>query len=215
MQCFCNYSQSTVTLLNTVWLGRGSLFFFTTDSKLFPGGRDGYSAAQRHANIKTCSKLVHAQVNALHFKCALGERIHYVPPTRSSQVAIVILLFLLEFFFFSPFKWNDKRKPKHTDSHFGTNAIETSLERVHNVSMSLSCTVVCTMKFKQVHAHRPQVIRISRVRPANTYKTRLQILKTRDQAATVSLQSDWLRASKLIVNLHWVQFKIVNCTECN
>ena len=77
-------------------------FFFTTDSKHFPGGRDGYSAAQRHVNIKTSSKLVqHAQVNALHFKCALGARIHYVPPTRSSQVAIVILLicFFLNRFF--------------------------------------------------------------------------------------------------------------------
>ena len=43
------------------------------------------------------SELVqHAQVNAFHFKCTLGARIYYVLPTRSSQVAIVILLFLLE-----------------------------------------------------------------------------------------------------------------------
>ena len=51
-----------------------------------------------HKNaFRTRSKLVqHAQVNAFHFKRWLGARIHYVPPTRSSQVAIVILLFLLE-----------------------------------------------------------------------------------------------------------------------
>ena len=53
-----------------------------------------YSAAQRHANIKTRSvsrsKLVqHAEVNAFHFKHALGTRIHYILPMHSSQVAIV------------------------------------------------------------------------------------------------------------------------------
>ena len=41
------------------------------------------------------------RLNAYHFKRELGARIHYVPPTRSSQVAIVILLFLLEYIFFT------------------------------------------------------------------------------------------------------------------
>ena len=40
-------------------------------------------------------------MNAFQFKRMLGACIHYVLPMRSSQVAIVILLFLLEYIFFT------------------------------------------------------------------------------------------------------------------
>ena len=62
---------------------------------------DMYSAAQRHANIKTRSERVqHAHVNAFHVKRALGQRVH-----RKFIVSSWIELSY-------PFKWNDKRKPK-------------------------------------------------------------------------------------------------------
>ena len=65
--------------------------------------------------FQTCSKLIqHAQVNAFCFKRTLGTRIHYVPPTRSSQVAVVILLFLLEYIFFTLSSEMTKGKPRHT-----------------------------------------------------------------------------------------------------